>query len=109
MSQLLSELNIISKSNKYVQLETSLGPFPQQELNNLKLCEVLPFLSTLFYKHCNVILYLKIRHNFEILYANKKTAIYKRIMFIFFHFIHNQMKIRLSLLNKYVYVCVCLL
>lgn len=27
-------------------------------------------------------------------------------MFIFFHFIHNQMKIRLSLLNKYVYVCV---
>lgn len=28
-------------------------------------------------------------------------------MFIFFHFIHNQMKIRLSLLNKYVYVCVC--
>lgn len=27
-------------------------------------------------------------------------------MFIFFHFIHNQMKIRLSLLNKYVCVCV---
>lgn len=26
-------------------------------------------------------------------------------MFIFFHFIHNQMKIRLSLLNKYVCVC----